>query len=112
VHFAVHVLAALWALAWLGGLPPVRLGEALVSSGAAGYVIGAIGMVWVLNLFNFMDGIDGLAASEGVFRRLGRGTGCCTRAWRRRRVAASRGRRCRRLRLSAVELAAGQDLHG
>jgi Fuc2NAc and GlcNAc transferase len=66
-RFAIHLIAALWALAWLGGLPPVRLGEQVLSSGAAGYVIGAIGMVWVLNLFNFMDGIDGLAASEGVF---------------------------------------------
>jgi Fuc2NAc and GlcNAc transferase len=66
-RFAVHVLAALWALAWLGGLPPVRLGDEVLSSGAAGYVIGLIGMVWVLNLFNFMDGIDGLAASEGAF---------------------------------------------
>jgi Fuc2NAc and GlcNAc transferase len=66
-RFAVHVMAALWALGWLGGLPPVRLGNEVLSSGAAGYAIGAIGMVWVLNLFNFMDGIDGLAASEGTF---------------------------------------------
>jgi Fuc2NAc and GlcNAc transferase len=66
-RFAVHVMAAVWALAWLGGLPPVRLGDEVLSSGGAGYVIGVVGMVWVLNLFNFMDGIDGLAASEGVF---------------------------------------------
>lgn len=66
-RFAVHVLAALWALAWLGGLPPVQLGHAVVSSGVAGYALGVLGMVWVLNLFNFMDGIDGLAASEAVF---------------------------------------------
>jgi len=66
-RFLVHVLAALWALSWLGGLPPVRLGNQLVSSAAGGYVLGTLGIVWVLNLFNFMDGIDGLAASEGVF---------------------------------------------
>jgi Fuc2NAc and GlcNAc transferase len=63
----VHVLAALWALAWLGGLPPVQLGGQLHSSGAGGYVLGVIGIVWVLNLFNFMDGIDALAASEATF---------------------------------------------
>jgi Fuc2NAc and GlcNAc transferase len=26
-----------------------------------------VGLVWTLNLFNFMDGIDGLAASEAIF---------------------------------------------
>jgi Fuc2NAc and GlcNAc transferase len=26
-----------------------------------------VGVVWVLNLFNFMDGIDGIAASEAAF---------------------------------------------
>lgn len=66
-RFIVHVLAALWALYWLGGLPPVQLGHALVESRTAGYVFGVVGIVWVLNLFNFMDGIDGLAASEAVF---------------------------------------------
>jgi Fuc2NAc and GlcNAc transferase len=30
-----------------------------------------LGIVWVLNLYNFMDGIDGLAASEAVFVALG-----------------------------------------
>src|SRR5205807_6453291 len=66
-RLAVHVLAALWALTWLGGLPAMLVGNQALSFGAAGYVIGAIAMVWVLNLFNFMDGIDGLAASEGIF---------------------------------------------
>jgi len=67
----VHAAAALWALAWLGGLPPVQLGEHLHSGGAAGYVLGVLGIVWVLNLFNFMDGIDALAASEGAFIAFG-----------------------------------------
>jgi Fuc2NAc and GlcNAc transferase len=30
-----------------------------------------VGLVWVLNLFNFMDGIDGIAGSEAVFIGLG-----------------------------------------
>jgi Fuc2NAc and GlcNAc transferase len=67
VRLAAHVTAALWALAWLGGLPPLRVGGELISLGAVGMVVGALGIVWVLNLFNFMDGIDGIAASEGTF---------------------------------------------
>jgi Fuc2NAc and GlcNAc transferase len=67
LRITVHFLAALWALAWLGGLPPIRFGSHVLSFGWAGYVIGAFGIVWTLNLFNFMDGIDGIAASEAVF---------------------------------------------
>jgi Fuc2NAc and GlcNAc transferase len=67
VRFLVHAGAALWALIWLGGLPPLVFGDHLLKLGAAGYLIGVLGIVWVLNLFNFMDGIDGIAASEAVF---------------------------------------------
>jgi Fuc2NAc and GlcNAc transferase len=67
VRLAVHLVAAVWAMAWLGGLPPVLIGGQLVSFGWSGYVLGVLGIVWVLNLFNFMDGIDGLAAAEAIF---------------------------------------------
>jgi glycosyltransferase WbpL len=67
IRLAVHFGAALWALVWLGGLPPLRVGDHLVALGWAGYLLGACGIVWALNLFNFMDGIDGIAASEAIF---------------------------------------------
>jgi Fuc2NAc and GlcNAc transferase len=38
---------------------------------AARFVIVVVGLVWLLNLYNFMDGIDGLAASEAVCVALG-----------------------------------------
>jgi Fuc2NAc and GlcNAc transferase len=63
----VHVAAAIWALQMLGGLPPLWMGAHIVSTSSLGYAIGALGIVWVVNLFNFMDGIDGLAASEAAF---------------------------------------------
>ena len=67
VRLLVHVAAAVWALAWLGGLPPLQWGDRVFTFGWGGYVLGAVGIVWTLNLFNFMDGIDGIAASEAVF---------------------------------------------
>jgi len=67
LRLAAHFGAALWALAWLGGLPALRFGEQVISLGAAGFVLGALGIVWAMNLFNFMDGIDGIAASEATF---------------------------------------------
>jgi len=66
-RLAVHFAAAIWALVWLGGMPSVRIADHIVSFGWGGYVLGTIGIVWTLNLFNFMDGIDGIAASEAVF---------------------------------------------
>jgi Fuc2NAc and GlcNAc transferase len=35
------------------------------------FLVLLIGSVWWINLFNFMDGIDGLAASQAVFMLLG-----------------------------------------
>ena len=67
VRLSAHVTAAMWALAWLGGLSALRVGGHLISLGGLGPVVGVLGIVWVLNLFNFMDGIDGLAASEATF---------------------------------------------
>jgi Fuc2NAc and GlcNAc transferase len=71
IRMVIHVVAAVWALAWLGGVPPLRVGSHLVQLGYAGYVVGVLGIVWTLNLVNFMDGIDGIAASEAVFIGVG-----------------------------------------
>jgi Fuc2NAc and GlcNAc transferase len=67
VRLAVHLAAAIWAIFWLGGLPPLQLGGQVVALGWPGWVLAVLGIVWVLNLFNFMDGIDGIAASEATF---------------------------------------------
>jgi Fuc2NAc and GlcNAc transferase len=67
MRLAVHSIAAVWAVSLLGGLPPIHWGSEAYSLGFAGDVMGVVAIVWVLNLFNFMDGIDGLAAMEAVF---------------------------------------------
>jgi len=67
IRLTVHVAAAIWALMCLGGLPPLMIGHRVVDLGLAGHLLALLGIVWTLNLFNFMDGIDGIAASEAVF---------------------------------------------
>ena len=47
--------------------PVLVLGEFFVQPGLAGEVLGVFCLVVFLNFYNFMDGIDGIAASEGVF---------------------------------------------
>jgi Fuc2NAc and GlcNAc transferase len=54
-------------MAVLKGFPPLQVGIHRVDMGALGYLFGTLVIVWSLNLFNFMDGIDGIAASEAVF---------------------------------------------
>jgi Fuc2NAc and GlcNAc transferase len=62
VRAGIHFAAALILLAAAGGLP---LGT--FNSEWLGWVFGAIAIVWLINSFNFMDGIDGLAAMQTVF---------------------------------------------
>lgn len=66
LRLAAHVLAAMSCLAVLGGLPELQLGNASVHLDIAGSVLATIGLVWSINLFNFMDGIDGIAGSQAV----------------------------------------------
>jgi Fuc2NAc and GlcNAc transferase len=66
-RLVVHLGAALLATALLGGLPQLQVGPHVWLSTWEGYVLAVLGITWTLNLFNFMDGIDGIAASEAVF---------------------------------------------
>jgi Fuc2NAc and GlcNAc transferase len=67
VRFAVHITAAAWALAWLGAPSQLQVGSQVIALGWGGAVLAILGITWFLNLFNFMDGIDGIAASEAIF---------------------------------------------
>jgi len=66
-RLAVHVAASIWTVAWLGGFTSLAVGSHAALPGWLGQTLAVLAIVWTLNLFNFMDGIDGLAASEAVF---------------------------------------------
>jgi len=61
-----HFIAAGWAMFWLGGLPPLEVFGWTLDLAWFGSVIAAIYLVWLLNLYNFMDGIDGIASVEAI----------------------------------------------
>ena len=70
-RFAGHFLAACWVLVCLGPLPPVPLFGRIVDLGIAATLLSALFLVWSINLFNFMDGIDGIASLEAITVSLG-----------------------------------------
>lgn len=65
-RLAGHFIGTLWALFWLGGMPPLLVFGHTVDLGWSGHVAAVFYLVWMLNLYNFMDGIDGIAGIEVV----------------------------------------------
>lgn len=63
----LHFCAAFWVLYCLGGFSFLDLGSFHFHIGWMGIIVAAVGIVWMINLYNFMDGIDGIAASEAIF---------------------------------------------
>ncbi|MDH4554971.1 glycosyltransferase family 4 protein [Pseudomonas sp. BN417] len=66
-----HFAAAIWALFWLGGVPPIVVFGVQIELAWAGIFLAAVYLVWLLNLYNFMDGIDGIAGVETITVCLG-----------------------------------------
>jgi Fuc2NAc and GlcNAc transferase len=61
-----HFGAAAWVLAWLGVTAAVPIFGYVLEPRWLAYGATALYLVWLLNLTNFMDGIDGLAAVEAI----------------------------------------------
>ncbi|MBA1431378.1 glycosyltransferase family 4 protein [Pseudomonas fluorescens] len=70
-RLAGHFSAAAWALFWINGLAPLNLFGWTLDLGVVGNVLAAFYIVWMLNLYNFMDGIDGIASVEAICACLG-----------------------------------------
>jgi Fuc2NAc and GlcNAc transferase len=66
-----HFVGAGWLLWLIGGLPALHLLGFRLDFGGFGYIFGALYLVWLLNLYNFMDGIDGIASIEAICVCLG-----------------------------------------
>jgi Fuc2NAc and GlcNAc transferase len=63
-----YLLAASISLLALGGISGFSLGrDFIIQLGWFGSVIAVFAIMWSTNLFNFMDGIDGIAAIEALF---------------------------------------------
>jgi Fuc2NAc and GlcNAc transferase len=66
VRFLVHVVAATGCIIVVWAVP--HSGDLLSLMTYAALIVGAVlALSWAINLFNFMDGIDGLAGSQALF---------------------------------------------
>ncbi|NLV16856.1 MAG: glycosyltransferase family 4 protein [Syntrophomonadaceae bacterium] len=66
IRLLCHGVAAVWGVMWLGGYPAMSWGGGIWNLSWAGGALAVLGTVWMINLYNFMDGIDGIAGTEAV----------------------------------------------
>lgn len=52
---------------FLGGIETIDFGLFQLSQSVILSVVGVLGLIWFVNLYNFLDGIDGYAAVEAIF---------------------------------------------
>jgi Fuc2NAc and GlcNAc transferase len=71
VRFTGHAGAAAWSIGWMHTIPAVPIFGHAVDLGFAGPALSGLFIVWMINLFNFMDGIDGIASVEAITTTLG-----------------------------------------
>ncbi len=70
LRLAAQVLACTGLLWLLQPLPGIAIAGDVVLQGPLLYALLLLAGVWWINLFNFMDGIDGLAGSQAIFMLL------------------------------------------
>ncbi|WP_456256290.1 MraY family glycosyltransferase [Pseudomonas iridis] len=61
-----HFAAAIWGLVCIGGLAPMKVFGSMIDLSWFGNCLALLYLVWMLNLYNFMDGIDGIASVEAI----------------------------------------------
>lgn len=67
IRFLVQFLSAGLALYFLSGLNFLDFGFVTLQSQWILLPIGLIAIIWAVNLFNFLDGIDGYISTEAIF---------------------------------------------
>ena len=67
LRLAVHFISAFWVLYWLDIYDSAAFSDFNFFLKWSVLLIISVALVWLLNLYNFMDGIDGIAASEAIF---------------------------------------------
>ena len=71
-RLVVHLSASVWCVGWCLAFAPWSAALPLAPIiGVAALLVLTLALTWAINLYNFMDGIDGIAGCQGVFLGLG-----------------------------------------
>ncbi|HEY5536025.1 MAG TPA: glycosyltransferase family 4 protein [Ignavibacteria bacterium] len=66
IRLIVQFMTAISAFYFLNGLRPLIMPDLHINYNYIVYPLAIVGMVWFINLFNFMDGVDGFASVEVI----------------------------------------------
>ncbi|MFW1953175.1 MraY family glycosyltransferase [Acinetobacter beijerinckii] len=66
LRLAIHFIIAIAVVFALGGFSEVALFNETLHLGWFANIIAVLFLVWLLNLYNFMDGINGIASVEAI----------------------------------------------
>lgn len=71
LRLAIQFSVALLVCYLLAPFAPLQLGLFTITWPALTFIFSTLLIVWSINLYNFMDGIDGFSATQGVFYFVG-----------------------------------------
>lgn len=66
LRMIVQFITSIGAFYFLGGLRPLVIPGLLLNYQVLVYPVAIIGMVWFINLYNFMDGVDGFVSVQAI----------------------------------------------
>jgi Fuc2NAc and GlcNAc transferase len=66
IRAAAYVLAAVFSIYLIGGVSALSINNYQIQLNEFGYLLAVLFVVWITNLYNFMDGTDGFAAIQTI----------------------------------------------
>lgn len=67
LRLIVQFAAVFMAMAWIGDIPQSAIFAVVTDSSVIAWILFALALLWMTNLYNFMDGIDGFAGIQACF---------------------------------------------
>jgi Fuc2NAc and GlcNAc transferase len=65
-RLGIQLVVAVGITFWLGPVESISIGSTTVSAAWLWTPMAVVAIIWLINLFNFMDGSDGLASSQAA----------------------------------------------